>query len=117
MKLQVGDYMDKNYMFDIEKWKKKIFKILPIYEGKEYKNQGKIELDIAYNNFNKYLNGLIIELKGTSKRNDLSNYIIMLLGDILNILYGIQNIGIDKQILVKQSVFKMMSILNKLEVC
>lgn len=88
----------------------KIYKLLPIYEGKLMNNEF-IEKEIAYKNFKKNLELAIIEFNGIKSICLQSKNI----DSILIILYGLREIGIDKVSNVKNAIFKCIRYINKIE--
>jgi hypothetical protein len=88
------------------------FKLIPIYNGEEYKTRKIIYLpDIAYNNYQIYLGNLIVEIYGNSQLFFCSETSIKLIG----ILRGmIQEIQINEQEKVKRLTRECINLCKKI---
>lgn len=95
------------------KIKGKIFKILPIYEGKQLNNTVVFDKITAEINLNKYLKKLNLELEGLIYQVEENSKSYYALYDINNIILGLKIVELDHD-LVKSSVFRCISILEKL---
>lgn len=98
-------FMDKQNLIN------KIYKLLPIYEGKLMKNEEFIPKKVAYKNFQRNLDLAIIEFNGISMLCEKSKTI----DSIKLILYGLKEIGLDQNTNVKNAIFKCIRYINKLE--
>lgn len=79
----------------------RIYKLLPIYEGKVLDTDKILDKDIAYNNFQKNINMLMLYLSGIRNRYGNNEY----LENIIITLSGLKTVGKDSHSIVKSSVF------------
>ena len=88
----------------------KIYKLLPIYEGKLMYTNERLEESVAYNNFQKNINMLMLYLMGIKCRYGINEY----LESIVLTLSGLKTVGIGNHKLVKSTVFACMELAEKM---
>lgn len=104
---------DKNIM-NKQNLVNKIYKLLPIYEGKIIEQAGYryINEDIAYENFKRNLDLAILEFNGIKKIYPSDEKTI---DSVLCILYGLKDIGIKNKNNVKNAIFKCIRYIKQME--
>jgi len=103
--------MDYNEKTSKQKLIDKIYKLLPIYEGKIINSDIAIGKDSAYANFQRNINMLILQIFGIIKKTGKKEY----LQDIYFILEGLKDVGTDNQIRVRNTIFDCVRLVKKLD--
>jgi hypothetical protein len=111
----------KTFIESIDIYRRKTFKILPIYEGRE-KGTGLIvhSEEVAHEIYKRYLSSFSIELKGFHMQENSFDFEIpktamSLFRDVICSIDGLKEVGIGEHQTVKSMVFRTMSVFDNIE--
>jgi len=88
----------------------KIYKLLPIYEGKLLDKTELLDRITSYNNFQKNINMVILYLVGIKNRYGDNKYI----ENIITTLSGLKTIGKDNHSVVRTTIFACVKMAEKM---
>ena len=88
----------------------KVYKLLPIYEGKLLDSTEVIAPEKAYNNFQNNINMIVYHVLGIIRITGQKEY----LEDVLLTLEGLKSVGLNNHAIVRKSIFTCVKYIERL---
>lgn len=88
----------------------KVYKLLPIYEGKVFGKEELLPPQEAYKNFQSNITMVLYRILGIIRLTGQQKY----LEDVVLTLEGLKNVGLNQHEIVRKSVFACVKFINKL---
>ena len=88
----------------------RVYKLLPIYEGKLLGTEERLPEAEAYRNFQTNINMAVNSMLGVVRLTGQKEYI----EDVILILMGLKSVGIGNREIVRKSIFKCVKLIERL---
>lgn len=107
--LEYNSYTNSFYV-NYKELNNKIFKLLPIYEGKSRDSDIILDKAIAFNNFTKNLQLLCVQIDGVLNKIEIHNNLL----EISLVLEGLKRVDIDSHDIVRGAILHCTRLLNEI---
>ena len=110
MEILVYNSMNDSFDVNYEAISNKIYKLLPIYEGKVKGSELKVDKNRAYENFMKNLDILIIEIRGILSKIEVTKY----LSEAYILLEGLKGVDENSHNEVRNAILHCTNLLKSI---